>query len=77
MGLTTSVGTGLALAIEDSPVARTLVLDGDGSLLMNLGVARRSRCARRPVPHLADRSDAGRRPMNRTGNRSPSEPVAS
>lgn len=36
MGLTTSVGTGLALALEDSPVARVIVLDGDGSLLMNL-----------------------------------------
>ena len=36
MGLTTSVGTGLALAIEDSAVERAIVLDGDGSLLMNL-----------------------------------------
>jgi thiamine pyrophosphate-dependent acetolactate synthase large subunit-like protein len=36
MGLTTSVGTGLALAIEDSAVERVIVLDGDGSLLMNL-----------------------------------------
>ncbi len=36
MGLTTSVGTGLALAIEGSSVERVIVLDGDGSLLMNL-----------------------------------------
>jgi sulfopyruvate decarboxylase subunit beta len=37
MGLTSSVGTGVALALEDSSVNRVLVLDGDGSLLMNLG----------------------------------------
>jgi len=37
MGLTTSVGTGLAIAVEDSPVTHAVVIDGDGSLLMNLG----------------------------------------
>lgn len=37
MGLTTSVGTGLALAVEGSEVAKVVVVDGDGSLLMNLG----------------------------------------
>jgi sulfopyruvate decarboxylase subunit beta len=37
MGLTTSVGTGLALAVESSPLSHTVVIDGDGSLLMNLG----------------------------------------
>lgn len=37
MGLTTSVGTGLALAVEGSNVSHTVVIDGDGSLLMNLG----------------------------------------
>lgn len=36
MGLTSSVGTGLALAIEESSVERVIVIDGDGSLLMNL-----------------------------------------
>ena len=36
MGLTTSVGTGLALAVADSAVSHVVVLDGDGSLLMNL-----------------------------------------
>jgi len=36
MGLTSSVGTGLALALEDSAVSRVVVLDGDGSLFMNL-----------------------------------------
>jgi thiamine pyrophosphate-dependent acetolactate synthase large subunit-like protein len=34
MGLTSSVGLGLALAV---PHRRVVVLDGDGSLLMNLG----------------------------------------
>lgn len=37
MGLTSSVGLGLALALADTAVRRVLVLDGDGSLLMNLG----------------------------------------
>lgn len=37
MGLTTSVGTGLALAVEGSRISHTVVIDGDGSLLMNLG----------------------------------------
>lgn len=37
MGLTTSVGTGLALAVEGSNLSHTVVIDGDGSLLMNLG----------------------------------------
>lgn len=36
MGLTTSVGTGLALAVAGSAVPHVAVLDGDGSLLMNL-----------------------------------------
>jgi sulfopyruvate decarboxylase subunit beta len=36
MGLTTSVGTGLALAVAGTGVSHVLVLDGDGSLLMNL-----------------------------------------
>ncbi|HEY3686252.1 MAG TPA: thiamine pyrophosphate-dependent enzyme [Streptosporangiaceae bacterium] len=37
MGLTTSVGTGLALACAGSPVSHVITVDGDGSLLMNLG----------------------------------------
>jgi sulfopyruvate decarboxylase subunit beta len=37
MGLTSSVGIGLALALDDTPHRQVLVLDGDGSLLMNLG----------------------------------------
>lgn len=37
MGLTSSVGVGLAMALADTPHERVLVLDGDGSLLMNLG----------------------------------------
>lgn len=37
MGLTSSVGIGLALALDEMPHERVLVLDGDGSLLMNLG----------------------------------------
>lgn len=37
MGLTTSVGTGLALACDGSPVSHVITVDGDGSLLMNLG----------------------------------------
>jgi sulfopyruvate decarboxylase subunit beta len=36
MGLTTSVGTGLALAIDGSAADKVVVIDGDGSLLMNL-----------------------------------------
>ncbi|MBO0876364.1 MAG: phosphonopyruvate decarboxylase, partial [Pseudonocardia sp.] len=39
MGLTVSVGTGVALAIAGTSVARSVVIDGDGSLLMNLGSA--------------------------------------
>ncbi|WP_031464480.1 thiamine pyrophosphate-dependent enzyme [Sciscionella sediminilitoris] len=39
MGLTVSVGTGIALGIAGSGVSRSVVLDGDGSLLMNLGSA--------------------------------------
>lgn len=38
MGLTVSVGTGVALATSDAGV-RSVVVDGDGSLLMNLGSA--------------------------------------
>ncbi len=36
MGLAPSVGTGLALALENSAIDRVLVLEGDGSLFMNL-----------------------------------------
>lgn len=39
MGLTVSVGTGIALGIAGTTVKRSVVLDGDGSLLMNLGAA--------------------------------------
>ncbi|HET7034736.1 MAG TPA: thiamine pyrophosphate-dependent enzyme [Thermomicrobiaceae bacterium] len=37
MGLAPSVATGLALALEGTPVARVVALEGDGSLLMNFG----------------------------------------
>lgn len=37
MGLTSSVGIGLAFGLADSPYSHVLVLDGDGSVLMNLG----------------------------------------
>lgn len=37
MGLTTSVGTGLALACAGTAVSHVITVDGDGSLLMNLG----------------------------------------
>lgn len=36
MGLASSVGTGMALALEESSVERVLVLEGDGGLFMNL-----------------------------------------
>jgi thiamine pyrophosphate-dependent acetolactate synthase large subunit-like protein len=39
MGLAISVGTGLAQAIKDTPVSRAVVIEGDGSLLMNPGAA--------------------------------------
>ena len=39
MGLAISVGTGLAQAIKDSKVTRAVVIEGDGSLLMNPGSA--------------------------------------
>lgn len=39
MGLAISVGTGLALAVERSSVDRVFVVEGDGSLLMNLNAA--------------------------------------
>ncbi len=39
MGLAISVGTGLAMALEDTPVERVYVVEGDGSLLMNLNAA--------------------------------------
>lgn len=39
MGLAISVGTGLAQAIESTPVPRAVVIEGDGSLLMNPGAA--------------------------------------
>jgi thiamine pyrophosphate-dependent acetolactate synthase large subunit-like protein len=37
MGLAISVGTGLAQAIKDTKVSRAVVIEGDGSLLMNPG----------------------------------------
>jgi thiamine pyrophosphate-dependent acetolactate synthase large subunit-like protein len=37
MGLTTSVALGLAIATEDRPSFQVVAIDGDGSLLMNLG----------------------------------------
>ena len=37
MGLTSSVGTGLALACDGTAVSHVITVDGDGSLLMNLG----------------------------------------
>ena len=39
MGLAISVGTGIAQAIKDTPVTRAVVIEGDGSLLMNPGSA--------------------------------------
>ena len=39
MGLAISVGTGIAQAIKDTPVSRAVVIEGDGSLLMNPGSA--------------------------------------
>lgn len=39
MGLAISVGTGLAQAIKDTGVSRAVVIEGDGSLLMNPGAA--------------------------------------
>jgi sulfopyruvate decarboxylase subunit beta len=37
MGLTPSVATGLAMALDDTPVRKVVAIDGDGSILMNLG----------------------------------------
>lgn len=39
MGLAISVGTGIAQTIKDTPVSRAVVIEGDGSLLMNPGSA--------------------------------------
>ena len=39
MGLAISVGTGIAQAIKNTPVTRAMVIEGDGSLLMNPGSA--------------------------------------
>lgn len=39
MGLAISVGTGIAQAIKDTPITRAVVIEGDGSLLMNPGSA--------------------------------------
>lgn len=39
MGLAISVGTGIAQAIKGTPVTRAVVIEGDGSLLMNPGSA--------------------------------------
>lgn len=36
MGLAVSVATGLALALDSEPIDRVVVIEGDGSLLMNL-----------------------------------------
>ena len=36
MGLAISVGTGLALALDETSLNRVVVVEGDGSLLMNL-----------------------------------------
>lgn len=38
MGLAGSVTTGLAMAVEDSPVEKVIGIEGDGSLLMNPNV---------------------------------------
>ncbi|WP_285241562.1 thiamine pyrophosphate-dependent enzyme [Pseudarthrobacter sp. MEB009] len=39
MGLAISVGTGIAQAIKNTPITRAVVIEGDGSLLMNPGSA--------------------------------------
>lgn len=39
MGLAISVGTGLAQAIDGTAVSRAVIIEGDGSLLMNPGAA--------------------------------------
>ena len=39
MGLAVSVATGIAQAINGTPVSRSVVIEGDGSLLMNPGAA--------------------------------------
>ncbi|MDQ0864629.1 thiamine pyrophosphate-dependent enzyme [Arthrobacter globiformis] len=39
MGLAISVGTGIAQTIKDTAVSRAVVIEGDGSLLMNPGSA--------------------------------------
>lgn len=39
MGLAISVGTGIAQVINNTPVPRAVVIEGDGSLLMNPGSA--------------------------------------
>ncbi len=39
MGLAISVGTGIAQAIKNTPIPRAVVIEGDGSLLMNPGSA--------------------------------------
>lgn len=38
MGLVGSVATGLAIAVQDSPIAKVVGIEGDGSLLMNPNV---------------------------------------
>lgn len=38
MGLAGSVATGIALALDDTPVSKVIVIEGDGSLLMNPNV---------------------------------------
>lgn len=50
MGLASSMGLGIALS---RPELRVVVLDGDGSLLMNLGtLTTMARCAPRNLTHL-------------------------
>jgi thiamine pyrophosphate-dependent acetolactate synthase large subunit-like protein len=44
MGLAISVGTGIAQAIKDTPITRAVVIEGDGSLLMNPGSAITAGC---------------------------------
>ncbi|MFE3195562.1 thiamine pyrophosphate-dependent enzyme [Nocardia sp. NPDC059240] len=38
MGLAGSVATGIAMALDDTPVPKVIVIEGDGSLLMNPNV---------------------------------------
>ena len=51
MGIASSVGLGLALALAESDMERVVVLEGDGALLMNLG-SLASIAYHQPVPLL-------------------------